>query len=628
MTRGRDDCRPASAGKRSEKKPHRKKGGDLHRPDGHSAASGNPAKQLPADGWVVPQWMQILLLAVAVGCVYGHTLDVPFYLDDAFSIVDNPSLASWNDFHSIWSYAHLRFLGYVSFALNREWNGLNVAGYHVVNLVIHFLAGVSVFALAKGLLKTPALQERGSRPNLKWFPLVSALLFLVHPLQTQAVTYIVQRLASLAGLFYLASLAFYLHGQLAGHKMKKRLLFAGSVLLGVCAFFTKQNTVTLPLAILLTEVIFFRMPRRRLMTVLVLLAAGLAAGWVLLSAVMGQNPFSLKILEALTRETGDISRGEYLATQTKVLWIYIRDFLMPTALHLDHDVEIVPGILAWQPLLFLAGHFLLLTFAYFSAKKYPVVSFGIFFYYVAHIVESGLIPIRDVLFEHRTYLPNAGLCLAAGWGAAGGFPGRVGKRIAGWAAVSVLMVLSVLAWQRNELWRSPIDLWKDNARRAPGNFRVWDTLAQYYLEAGMNPEAAQALNNGAELRKQMPLGFVHWPAVISQITVLRRQGKLDEALSTADFYLQKHPIARLRSKILASKGNIYIETKEYLKAEECFREALDIYPDNSAALVNLGIVLFQQGKQEGAKEVFIRALKQNPGQDMARKYLNLMSHKG
>jgi len=187
-----------------------------------------------------------------------------------------------------------------------------------------------------------------------------------------------------------------------------------------------------------------------------------------------------------------------------------------------------------------------------------------------------------------------------------------------------LTVFSVLTWQRNDLWRSPIELWTDNARRAPGNFRVWDSLAQELLNAGKNQEAAQALNMGMELKKQIP-GFIHWPSVISHITILRRQGKLDEALSTADNYLQQSPNTRLRSKILASKGNIYIEKRDYSKAEQSFRAALDVYSDNVPALTNLGVVLFKQGEREKAREIFMKVLERNPQQDVAIKYLELLS---
>ena len=486
-------------------------------------------------GFIAPLWLEILVLTLAVGVVYGHTLDVPFYLDDYLSIVENPSLSTWYDFHKIWQFAQLRVLGYISFALNREWNGFNVAGYHVVNIVIHLMAGLSLFAISKGILRTPVLRDKGAQVTLKWFPLVTALLFLVHPLQTQAVTYIVQRLASLAGLFYLSAMAFYLHGRLANLKWP---FFAASLISGLCAVFTKQNTITLPLAILLMELVLFRISTKKLMRLLISLVVGAGIGWFLLSGISGRNPFSLESMEALTRETGEISRIEYFAIQTKVIWIYIRYFLLPTGLHLDHDVEVFRGFLNEQAILSLLGHILVMILAYFSVKKNPVLSFGIFFYYLAHLVESSLIPIRDVLFEHRTYLPNAGLCLAAGWFFTSTMPSLTKGKVAAWAVASILMILSVLTWQQNSLWRSPVDLYRENARLAPWKYRVWDSLALALLDAGRSQEAAQALNEAIRLEDQIP-GFTYWPSAVNKINLLKRQGKFDDALSAADFYLQR-----------------------------------------------------------------------------------------
>ncbi len=590
----------------------------IPRKDGISASSLQNSKEgVHPDGFNAPLWLEILILALAVGIVYGHTLDVPFYLDDYLSILENQSLSNWHDFQKIWQFSPLRVLGYFSFALNREWNGLNVAGYHVVNILIHFMAGVSLFAFSKGLLRTPALRDRGAQGALKWLPLVAALLFLVHPLQLQAVTYVVQRLASLAALFYLSAMACYLHGRLAKVKWP---FFAASIISGIFAIFTKQNTVTLPLAILLMELIFFRIPTRKLMQVLIFLAVGIGMGWLLLSGISGRNPFSLESMEALTRETGEISRIEYFATQTKVIWLYIRYFLLPTGLHLDHDVAVFRGFFNEQVILSILGHILVMIFACFSAKKNPVLSFGIFFYYLAHLVESSLIPIRDVLFEHRTYLPNAGLCLAAGWFFTSTVPSLAKGKAAAWAAATVLVVLSVLTWQQNSLWRSPVALWSENARLAPEKYRVWDSLAQSLLDAGRSQEAAQALNEALRLEDQVP-GFTHWPSAVNKINLLKRQGKFDEAMTAADSYLQKNPGSRVRGKIMAIRGNLFIEKKEYSKAEQCFKESLSIYPDYLPAMANLGIVLFQQGRREEARNIFMQVLEKYPQQDVAKKYL-------
>ena len=146
-------------------------------------------------------WAHVALIALAVAAAYHHTLGVPFYLDDFSSIRDNDLIYRWQGLAALWRAQPNRVVGYLSFALNYRLGGFAPAGYHVGNLLVHVLTGIAVYALARGLLRTPRL--RGAVPALArdWAPLLAALLVVLHPLQTQAVTYIVQRLASLVAFF-------------------------------------------------------------------------------------------------------------------------------------------------------------------------------------------------------------------------------------------------------------------------------------------------------------------------------------------------------------------------------------------------------------------------------------------
>ena len=127
--------------------------------------------------------------------------------------LENPVIRDFRDIHTIWNFAPLRVVGYFTFALNYHWHQLAVQGYHVFNIMIHFLAGFTVLCLVRGLLQTPTVRGGVAMVTEKWLPLLAALIFLLHPLQTQAVTYIVQRLASMAGLFYIGTLACYVRAR-------------------------------------------------------------------------------------------------------------------------------------------------------------------------------------------------------------------------------------------------------------------------------------------------------------------------------------------------------------------------------------------------------------------------------
>ena len=230
------------------------------------------------------------------------------------------------------------------------------------------------------------------------------------------------------------------------------------------------------------------------------------------------------------------------------------------------------------------------------------------FYYLAHIVESSFIPIRDVLFEHRTYLPNAGLCLVTGWLTISVLPSLFGWLKPAAVALPMVAILSVMTWQRNQVWADPIALWRDNATKTPNKYRVLDTLARKLLEAGRNQEAARVLAL-TDRFEQSDGNDTQWPSAINHLIMLRRQGKLEEALAAADQYLSKNPNPRIRSKILANKGNIYIEKRDMEKAEGSLREALGVYPENLPAMVNLGIVLFHKGARDEAKRSLAMPLK-------------------
>src|SRR5213083_1897364 len=161
----------------------------------------NPSGLGPLLAWPV----HVLVLALAVALAYGHTLDVPFYLDDFSSILENSLVYHWQGFAALRAYAPMRVLTYASFALNHRWGGFDPVGYHLVNLAIHFLAGVAVYGFTRGVLRTPHVEGSVSPSVRAGVPLFVSLVFLLHPLQTGAVTYIVQRLASMAALFCVAA---------------------------------------------------------------------------------------------------------------------------------------------------------------------------------------------------------------------------------------------------------------------------------------------------------------------------------------------------------------------------------------------------------------------------------------
>ena len=210
-----------------------------------------------------------LLCIILISClgiaVYSNTFYCSFQFDDFRFIVGNPSIKNIHHLQNIWNYWHCRFITLFSFAFNYHLNGLNVFGYHLFNLMVHLVSAILVWWLTLLTLSTPAMKENKITQHADLIALFAGLVFVSHPVQTEAVTYIWQRAASMAALFYLASVCFYIKSRLlfAQNPSSRcgRFYYIGALITAVVAMFTKENTVTLPLMILFYEFTFLKTKR-------------------------------------------------------------------------------------------------------------------------------------------------------------------------------------------------------------------------------------------------------------------------------------------------------------------------------------------------------------------------------
>ena len=556
--------------------------------------------------------VQVLVLAIAAALTYGRTLDVPFYLDDYSSIRENSLVYHWSGLAALREYAPMRVLTYASFALNYRWGGFDPRGYHLVNLAIHLLAAIVVYGFTRQALRAPHVEKSVSaaaRAGLPWFV---ALLFLLHPLQTGAVTYIVQRLASMAALFYVAALTAYLHARLSPTAHARTFWSVACALCAVLALFTKENAATLPAALLLLELVVLR-PKpsawRRL--------AGISVGaalltWLLTGLSFGGNPFSLAAMGDVASQSRAVSLGAYLATQMPVLWSYLRLFFWPVGLHLDRaaDLRDFGEAATWWAL---AGHVVLVSIALLLTRRRPLVSFGVMFYYLAHSVESSIIPIPELAFEHRTYLPNLGLCLACGdllWAA---LRGPVAARAVVPVAAIAALALGGATWRRNEQWRDPIGFWRDNVRLAPTKARAWGNLGKSLVLAGRPEEGLRALEESLRLRSgasEEDENAIY--DIVNIAEAMRRLGRADEGLARIEQALERPMKPALRAALYLARGNLQIEQQRFAEAEASYRQALRHQPWNLTALANRASALAQMGRLAAAESLYEEVLRIDP----------------
>ena len=237
----------------------------------------------------------LLSLALLVILIYANTLGSPFVFDSRNNIESNPhiriSKITLNDLAAaaFKSPAKQRPLSNISFALNYYLHGYNVVGFHVVNVLVHIATGFLLYFFVKSTFRTPALRSRYG--DYMWISFFTTAVWMVHPLQTQSVSYIVQRMNSLAAMFYILSIMLYARFRLSGQHKNKWWLFSGCILAGVLALASKQIAATLPVFIIAYEWYFFRdLKLKWLKKHIPLLTGCLLLAVVIALALLGSNP--------------------------------------------------------------------------------------------------------------------------------------------------------------------------------------------------------------------------------------------------------------------------------------------------------------------------------------------------
>lgn len=618
--------------------------------------------------------------------IYANSLQVPFYFDDYIQIINVPLVKSFSYFtdpnsaKAFRGYGGFisRYFGYLTFAINYRLHGLNVAGYHVVNLAIHLLASVLVYRLVSLTYRTPYCQDRcdtgRTEARAGFAALLAALLFVAHPLQTQAVTYLVQRFASLAAMLYLLSLTSYIRARLIQQEPGNRTLSAGAwylaaLLSALLAVKSKEIAFTLPLVVIAYEFLFFTKELKRKAVVFSLASvAGVAALlWYRLPG--GSFGEILSRLDKATRVSSDASRWDYLATQCRVLVTYLRLLLFPVGQHLDYDYPASHSF--FEPEVMLSAALLGALFAaavyfmYRSGKRTAprdeataqlrVMAFGIFWFFITLSIESSIIPIADVIFEHRMYLPSAGLFLAAAAalsyvrGAESLIPGWPGKAVLTGAA-GVILVLAGLTVARNQLWRDEVSFWQDNAEKTPGKARVLINLGRAQERKGDLSGAAEAYRKASVIWPDqtdsiLNLGLIYtqlgrFPDALAQFKAAlaidpnlaeahNNIGKIDGTLGQLDEALKEFLKAAQLKPTLAEPyhniGYVYALQKRFPEALSAYDKCLALDPDYELGYAHRGAAYLATGRTGEGRADLRRTLELNPSNAEAAEQLQRAS---
>jgi tetratricopeptide (TPR) repeat protein len=580
----------------------------------------------------------LLLAAVAVlvCVVYSNTFHSPFTFDDVEHIENNRRIRlSELTLEGIGeAVCQRRPVAKLSFALNYYFHQYDVFGYHVVNILIHVTTGILLYLLVRTTLGIPWV---GSMyPCSRWIPFFGAFIWLVHPLQTQSVTYVVQRMSSMAGMFYVASLFLYARARLSDERRKKIMLLAGSAHCGVLALGSKQMTAILPFFVFLYEWYFFQRLNKDWLKRNLKYVGGVVALFCLFTLIfLGVNP-----LERL-QSIGDYSRneftfGERVWTQPRVLLYYLSllSFPHPSRLNLDYDFALSHSLIDPVTTFFSLGALIgILGLAFGLAKKEPLVSFGILWFFGNLVIESSVIPVA-IIFEHRTYLPSMLVVVTVVMLAFRHI--RVG-----WMTMvllcSVAGLFSFWTYERNMVWGDEVTLWRDCVRKSPQKARPHNNLGYALREEGRLDEAIRHYHEALRIKPDYGEAHVNLGAALAlqgkvheamghyaealridpgsvgahsnMASALVKLGRFDEAANHAYAALRIDPFF---AEAYSHLGSALAGLGRLEEAVGHSYQAAALKPDHAEAHVNLGALLLRQGHIEEAVAHLSTALKIDP----------------
>jgi tetratricopeptide (TPR) repeat protein len=418
--------------------------------------------------------IQLIALCLLTIAVYLGAFRGAFHYDDSLTILENPHLESLQTF-----VAHLdhmvRPVLYVTFLLDRSLFGLDPAGYHLLNLLLHLGSGLLIYRI----LSSAVMDKHSPVPS--W----TALLFLIHPIATETVTYISGRASGLMAFFYLLAFFLYLKAsEQSDTGARRRLYLSGSVASFLLAIGSKETAVTFPLALLLWDLLI---RRHRGVSLRARILSGHLPFWIVLFLAAAWA-FHHPRYTALAEFSFTIRPfGEHLLSELHVMAYAVTLLFTPWNQNFDHDLPVFHSLTQWPLPLDLLTLAAVAVGIFFSARRLPLVAFGLSWFLI-QLLPTSLIPRNDLMSERNLYLPAIGLLLAIV---------ALGSHLVQWLltivrrpalvrigssvlATGVIAALCFFTYERNLLYEDRLLLWSDAVRKSPNKARPHNNLGYAY----------------------------------------------------------------------------------------------------------------------------------------------------
>jgi tetratricopeptide (TPR) repeat protein len=546
-------------------------------------------QQSQQNGLITTLFMAVFMVSVLL--CYANTFSSPFLFDDYnFIVKNNPKLQidelSFSKLKeaTIESTGKKRPLATISLAINYYFSGTDTTSYHLINIVIHILTGIFLFFLFRITL---ALTEtrKGENTTLVfptkthyWVAFIAVLIWLLHPLQTNAVTYIVQRMTSMAALFFILSLLCYVKGRILvstkASAVRIGTLMGGCAVFGLCAVASKENAATLPIFILLYEWFFFQDLKSINKKYVVIGTIAVVFLFVMISLLfLGANPVH-RIMSGYGR--WDFTMTERLLTQFRVIAYYLTLIVFPHPGRLTIDYNYPMSFSLFDPpttLISIMMVGMLLFLSMYAARSHRLFSFAVLWFLGNLVIESSVIPI-EIIYEHRLYLPSMMIFLFAVYLAWNRFSSK-------WAVAAAVLVittgLGLWTYQRNQVWSSDVGFWEDAAQKAPGYARPLQNLAYSLQQRGEHETAIKYYRKSLKIEEK---GAAYYNMGLSY----SKMGWHLEAINAFRDAIDKH---HRRSKSYAAIGYELTMIGEFGNAVTNYKMAIERDPENQKARKNL-----------------------------------------
>lgn len=556
--------------------------------------------------------LHMVVFVAAVILLYLPTLSHPFVFDDYIYLVNNPVIKGFERFALLGNVPEfvrsqttqlpdkdlainfvLRPVTYLTFCINYALGGLDVRGYRLVNIIIHAANGLLLYFLIRKLLTgAPIVPLHRTVQRIAFF---ATLLFLVNPLQTESVTYIIQRFTSLATTCYLASLLCYLVGRTAETTARRRWGYWGSVGVLLIGTFVKEFLFTVPVMLLALEVLVLRTKGSEALKRIVphMLCMPIIPGLIVL-IMRGHNQGSTAmagIINVVNFE--EIPPWQYFISEMRALFSYARLLLLPYNQSIDHSYIRYSSLLNPEVIISILLIALLLWISWWLARRKGdtlahCCAFFILWYFIAFSIDSSVVPLPDLFSEHRSYFPSIGLfcaliihverILAPHFT----LSVQLEKKVI-IALMAIVVMYGSLTVARNEVWNSLVNIWSDAVRKSPGNGRAWHNLGvSYQIESG---------------------------------DLLKSEQCFRQAIITIPPYRNSY----------FSLGKLLKETYRYEEALAVYRDGVIKFANEIEFVAEIGIIYYQLHKYAAAVNTLETVMRSDNGQGLedVGKYLEL-----